>query len=403
MDNGLYVYLLSTFSSHYFNQKTVVASKKTMKHLERFGLWLSIALFAIYSRNHRIEALTAPSHHRNVGAVSTKDEEIVLPNGVRAQVVSSVPPSPSPGKPPIIFLHGSFHGAWCWQEHYLSYFAERGHSCVAFSWRGTGGTPAGEGVKKVKIVEDHCEDFQALLDALPSILGGDDNDDNRGNDPKMLPIVVSHSMGGIIVMKYLDEIFLRKPKTKPNEVFSGIVSMCSVPPSGNSRTTMRYLRRSLIDTYRITVGFVFKKVITDDSICRECFFGGEKRVSEDGSVIDDFGVSDDDLARYQGYFERDSRTVLDVSDLAKNAPSNTADEGGRAPFLADLPPCLVIGATDDFIVDEVANAETATYYGTDKPVYVDSPHDVMVGKNWENGAIAVNEWIEKTINTETRN
>mmetsp|Transcript_21915 Transcript_21915/g.52153 ORF Transcript_21915/g.52153 Transcript_21915/m.52153 type:complete len:383 (+) Transcript_21915:87-1235(+) len=382
-----------------------------MKLLGRLGLWFSIALLAICSLNHRIDALTAPSQRRNVGAVSTKEDEIVLQNGVRAQVVSSIPSLPSPGKPPILFLHGSFHGAWCWQEHYLSYFAEKGHSCVAFNWRGTGGTPAGESVKKVKIVEDHCEDLQALLDALPSILGRDHGDGDSGgdgdgtdnNDRGLLPIVVSHSMGGIIVMKYLDEIFVRKPKTKPNEVFSGIVSMCSVPPSGNSKTTMRYLRRSLLDTYRITVGFVLKKVITDDAICRECFFGGEKKVSEDGSTIDDFGISDDDLARYQGYFERDSRAVLDVSDLAKNVPSNTAEEGGRAPFLADLPPCLVIGATDDFIVDEVANAETATYYGTGNPVYVDSPHDVMVGRNWENGANALDEWIEKTINIKANN
>jgi pimeloyl-ACP methyl ester carboxylesterase len=266
---------------------------------------------------------------------------------------------------------------------------------VAFNWRGTGGNPAGEGVKKIKIVEDHCDDFEALLKALPSILGRDDG--NNDEDSRSLPIVVSHSMGGIIVMKYLDELFARRgPKSTPKEVFSGVVSMCSVPPSGNSKTTMRYLRRSPLDAYKITVGFVFKKVITDDTICRDCFFGGDKKVLED-STIDDLGVSDEDLARYQGYFERDSKATLDVTDLAKRAPSKTADGDGRAPFLTELPPCLVIGATDDFIVDEVANAETATYYGVDKPVYVDSPHDIMVGRNWGNGARALHTWIEETI------
>ncbi len=337
-------------------------------------------------------ALAGPSQHRN----NNNDKQVVLSNGVKARVVTSFPSnyqsSSQSTKPPILFLHGSFHGAWCWEENYVPYFVEKGHPCVAFNWRGTGGNPAGDGVKKVKIVEDHCDDFQALLETLPSILEQDNASDNE-----VLPIVVSHSMGGIIVMKYLDELFSRQgSKTKPNQVFSAIVSMCSVPPSGNSKTTMRYLRRSLLDTYKITVGFVLKKVITDDAICRDCFFGGEKKIREDATV-DDLGVSDEDLTRYQGYFERDSKATLDVTDLAKNAPSKTTDEKGRAPFLADLPPCLVIGATDDFIVDEVANDETATYYGVDNPVYVDSPHDIMVGRKWKNGANALHEWIEETL------
>jgi len=361
-----------------------------------FSIALLVLLCSGCSRPTNAFSSTSPGQN-NHGVATTKDEQIVLPNGVTAQVISLFPPNYQPSsplrKPPILFLHGSFHGAWCWQEHYLPYFVEKGHPCVAFSWRGTGGTPAGEGVTKVKIVEDHCDDFQALLDALPSILGkgddnGNDHDDDDDVENRLLPIVVSHSMGGIIVMKYLDELHAKQPTTKPNQVFSGIVSMCSVPPSGNSKTTMRYLRRSLLDTYKITVGFVLKKVITDDTICRECFFGG---------TIDDFGISDEDLARYQSYMERDSRATLDVVDLGKRAPSKTANQDGRAPFRSDLPPCLVIGARNDFIVDEIANAETATYYGVDQPVYIDSPHDVMVGRNWKNGASALYDWIETTL------
>ena len=46
------------------------------------------------------------------------------------------------------------------------------------------------------------------------------------------------------------------------------------------------------------------------------------------------------------------------------------------PFASDLPQCLVVGATDDFIVDEVSTMETAAYYAVN-PVYIDSSHDVM--------------------------
>jgi pimeloyl-ACP methyl ester carboxylesterase len=312
-----------------------------------------------------------------------KDERIILTTtGIEVQVVSFIPKK-SNSKPPLIFLHGSFHGAWCWQEHYFPFFAEQGYPCVALSWRGTGGTPAGEGVKKVKISQ-HCQDLQGLLDSLPTILGQD----------YTKPILVSHSMGGIYVMKYLEEAW--KQGKKPNELFAGIVSFCSTPPSGNGRSTMRVLRRSLRNAYKITVGFVLKKVNTDAATCRLCFFGGEPKLLDDGT-IDDLGVSDDDLARYQSYFERDSHAVLDVSDLSRVLPSKLVDEKGRSPFVNDLPPCLVVGATDAFIVDEIGNEETSRYYGLDRPVYIDSPHDIMLTRKWRNGADTLLDWVKKNV------
>ena len=47
-------------------------------------------------------------------------------------------------------------------------------------------------------------------------------------------------------------------------------------------------------------------------------------------------------------------------------------------FLPNQLPSLVIGAKDDFIVDDVGVQETAKYYGVE-PVFVDSPHDIMLG------------------------
>jgi pimeloyl-ACP methyl ester carboxylesterase len=315
------------------------------------------------------------------------DERIVLPTtNIQAQIISCAP-SKKTNKPPLLWLHGSFHGAWCWQEKFIPYFVERGFPCIAMSWRGTGGTPAGEGVKKVKILE-HCADLQGLVDSIPSILGRE--------YVAQKPILVSHSMGGIYVMKFLEEAW--KQGKKPRDMFAGIASFCSTPPSGNGKSTMRVLRRSLRDAYRITVGFVWKRVNTDATICRLCFFGGEPKVLDDGT-IDDFGVSEEDVFRYQSYFERDSTAVLDVMDLSRKLPSKLVDAEGRAPFAKDLPPCLVVGALDDFIVDQIGNDETSRYYGLDKAVYVDSPHDIMLTRKWRNGADALLEWIEKDVLT----
>jgi hypothetical protein len=87
-----------------------------------------------------------------------------------------------------------------------------------------------------------------------------------------------------------------------------------------------------------------KKAITDQAICRELFFGG----SEDAN-----GVTDEDVERYQSYFERDSAVIIDLKDLSRQLPSAKLDkQSGKAPFADKLPSALVIAASDDFIVDE---------------------------------------------------
>ena len=342
-----------------------------------------------------------------------QEDRFLLPNGITVQVYYSIPSKGRNNKnnqsqqlyPPLLFLHGSFHAAWCWTEFFFPYFSSRGYPVVAMSWRGTGGTPAGTGVKKVKASE-HCHDLQGLLThVLPTIFRS-----TPYATTSERPILISHSFGGIVIMKFLescqddddddddddDGTMEQTTKKTPKAWFAGIVSICSVPPSGNGKMTMRFLRRSLVDSYKITVGFAMRRAITDASLCRDLFFGGQPQTLEDGTV-DDFGVSDVDIERYQGYFARDTEATIDLMDLAKKLPSYRVDQRGRAPFVDDLPPCLVIGAKDDFIVDYEGNMETANYYGLDEPVYVDSPHDVMLGRKWENCAKVLEEWIQEQV------
>lgn len=37
---------------------------------------------------------------------------------------------------PLLFVHGGWHAAWCWDAHFLDFFADRGFRAVAVSWRG---------------------------------------------------------------------------------------------------------------------------------------------------------------------------------------------------------------------------------------------------------------------------
>jgi len=44
---------------------------------------------------------------------------------------------------PILFVHGMWHAAWCWAEHFLPYFAQHGYVSHALSLRGHGGSDMG--------------------------------------------------------------------------------------------------------------------------------------------------------------------------------------------------------------------------------------------------------------------
>ncbi|CAB9518382.1 Alpha beta hydrolase [Seminavis robusta] len=312
-----------------------------------------------------------------------QEEQVDLSSGVSMKVLwsnsSKANNKKGPQLPPLIFLHGSFHGAWCWSERFFPYFVSLGYHVAALNWRGTGGTFAGEGVKKVKM-EEHVQDLKAFLEEfVPSKL----------QSTELKPILISHSFGGLSIMKYLE-----KYPDKLQDI-GGAVIMCSVPPSGNGRMTMRFLRRSLRASWKITAGLAMKKVIKDPALCRELFFGGAGN--------DDSGVSDNDVIRYMGYFHRDSEATIDLMDLAKRLPSAQIDDDGKALFLSSPaasnghPPFLVVGATEDFIVDQEGVDETAKYFGLEGPVMVDSPHDVMLGKKYQNAAEVIHQFVEEKV------
>lgn len=38
--------------------------------------------------------------------------------------------------PPLVFVHGSYHAAWCWAEHWFPFFSSCGYDCYALSLLG---------------------------------------------------------------------------------------------------------------------------------------------------------------------------------------------------------------------------------------------------------------------------
>lgn len=110
---------------------------------------------------------------------------------------------------PLLFVHGGWHGAWCW-ENFLDYFADAGYRAVAVSLRGHGASP-GPASLRWCAMSDYLADIASVVDTL----GGQ-------------PVLIGHSLGGFAVQRFLET------RKAPAAVLVG-----SVPPKGFFKLAMR--------------------------------------------------------------------------------------------------------------------------------------------------------------------
>lgn len=91
--------------------------------------------------------------------------------------------------PHLVFVHGACHAAWTWDDNFLPWFAERGFRCVALSLRGHGKSDGRERLRWHSL-SDYAADVVQVVDEWV------------GDQPFVL---ISHSMGGVVVQRYLAE------------------------------------------------------------------------------------------------------------------------------------------------------------------------------------------------------
>lgn len=108
----------------------------------------------------------------------------------------------------LLFVHGGFHGAWCWQD-YLAFFSARNISTAALDLRGHGGLPLPPDFIRAGVAE-MAEDIAEAAAAL---------------EPPI--VIVGHSMGALAAMAACKTI-------KP----SGLVLLAPAPPANVDVRTM---------------------------------------------------------------------------------------------------------------------------------------------------------------------
>ncbi len=157
--------------------------------------------------------------------------------------VISKTPSVARALPPLLFVHGAWHAAWCWNENFLDYFAANGFAAHALSLRGHGGSDGRQKLRSTRI-RDYAADIATVADSLPTP-----------------PILIGHSMGGFVIQKYLQD------RSAPAAVL-----LASVPPTGVWRMVARMMRNQPLDVLRTNLTLSLWPAISDSDKARRLLF-----------------------------------------------------------------------------------------------------------------------------------
>ncbi len=250
--------------------------------------------------------------------------------------VERVAPRVPEREPPILFLHGMWGGSWMW-DHYLGFFAGRGYTCYALNLRGHHGSkPVGD-IGRVPFA-DYVLDARGVVAAL-------------GN-----PILVGHSMGGLLVQKLAELLAPPAAIALTPAAPRGIFPLCTLELAGLSLKHLHefLLSRPITPTFDEADALLFGRIPPPER--RQAF---ERLVPESGRMAFDIAVAGVPV---------DARRV-------------------RSPM-------LVVAGREDRITPAKMVRKIARKYGAELRVYDGHAHMVLLEPGWEVIAREVATWLD---------
>ena len=242
---------------------------------------------------------------------------------------------------PLLFLHGAWHGAWCWQL-WMDYFASLGYEVHSISLPAHGKSSCNKGHINFYTFADYVK---TLANEVESI------------SPK--PVVVGHSMGGAILQKYLEK----------NQL-PGAVLLATLPATGMFPMTLRLLQRFPGFTLAGMLTLDLHQWVRTPKRARDLFLAPNTKI---------------DIVAFQKQL---------VSETASNVFSIMFPFAKLNPTRS---PVFVIAGERDIIFTLDEERKTAEKYGAKIIVIADQPHNLMMESAWQQVADEIDGWISHEL------
>jgi len=261
----------------------------------------------------------------------------VPPTSAHREVLSIVPEGwidqpRATRKPPILFVHGLAHGAWCWREHWMPAAADRGFPVYAVSLRGHGDSGGRKRLGRT-LLRHYVHDVMQTITELPQ-----------------QPVIVGHSMGALVSQLVADRYSPR-----------GLGLLTPAPLQGAAYEMPRLIRKRPLDALKVVAGGTLP-------LRAEQLFTG---------------LDEATAARYVDRLGRESPWAQYELLLPHRI----------GPVRC---PVLVVVTPDDRVVDEKAVHVTAAAYGVDPVWLPGIGHDLMLDSGWEKALSVVLDWIDES-------
>jgi pimeloyl-ACP methyl ester carboxylesterase len=247
------------------------------------------------------------------------------------------------GKPPLLFVHGAYLGAWCWDEYFLPWFARHGYDAHAVILRGHGDSPA-QGPLDLASIDDYVEDVLAATQQLDAP-----------------PVLIGHSMGAIVVQRAARRCAAR-----------AMVLMAPVPPHGLAGSLFSLATR---DTALFLALNTMQMANAGDA-------QNLRRVRDD---LFSQSVTEHDARRHLVRMQRESARAL--ADLAWPQHLWIREAVGI--------PTMVLGAERDAFFPVSMIEEAAAFHGVQPTIFPEMAHAMMLESGWERVAITVADWLDR--------
>lgn len=243
----------------------------------------------------------------------------------------------------VLFVHGAWHGAWCWDDGFLERVAAAGYRCHAMSLRNHAGSRSTGGMR-FRSQSEFVEDIREVASGL----------DN--------PVLVGHSMGGYLVQKYLE-----------TDTARAVGLLAPVPVGGTLKATWRFARRHPLAYLKVMGTASLGPVVSTPERA------GDMLLSDPGHPL---------AAELCGRVEDESfRTYLQMMFLALPKPDRAETK----------PPMVILGGTDDRLFSIAEWQRTAEAWGGELHTLDDLPHDLMIAPGWKTVADALTDWLDHTV------
>jgi len=250
-------------------------------------------------------------------------------------------PARAGSKPPLLFVHGGYCDAWCWDPYFLPWFAAHGYAAHALSLRGHG-TSGGRETLFVAGLDDYAADVARVAESLGSP-----------------PVLIGHSMGASVVEHMLGARPVR-----------AAALLAPVPPGGLGPIAGRLLALQpeyLVNLQRLDAPHLAGDVL---AALRPLYFSDD--------------VAPEILAEAMFHIGAESpRAILDL----------TLRWHDRSPDAKITP--FVLGAEGDRIATPGDAQATAQLYETDATIVPGLAHMMMLERGWQAVAEPLLAWLEQ--------